>query len=200
MIAVAVLVAGCSSSDPTGSDEYAALEQELAQTNGELAQAETQLAEVTAERDTFIAVEELSTSRYDNAIRIHEEIIALLHDHEAVGTEEEVADLLATHATESAKMDDEVFGAVSYRAGFYNTLFAGTMDAEIDVYHDWLAEDGSQGGFLWVWHGTNAKGNPFSLPGISLTTHDDDGLISYEFVTYPYTDDYVRQSVFGDGN
>jgi hypothetical protein len=177
-----VTIVGCSS-DPTASDEYAEIEQ--------------QLVLVTAERE---ALAEKDADRYENAARIHGEIIALLHNHEAVGTEEEIADLLANHATTGAELDDEVFGAVGYRAGFYNTLFAGTMDAEIDVYHDWLSEDGSQGGFLWVWHGTNAKGNPFSLPGISLTTHDDDGLISYEFVTYPYTDEYVRESVFGDGN
>ena len=64
---------------------------------------------------------------------------------------------------------------------------------------DWLSEDGSQGGFLWVWHGTNAEGNPFSLAGISLTTHNDAGLISYEFVTYPYADAYVNEAVFGAG-
>jgi hypothetical protein len=46
VVALLLVAAGCSSSDPTTSDEYAALEQELAQ-------SEAQLAEVTAERDAL---------------------------------------------------------------------------------------------------------------------------------------------------
>jgi len=42
-----VVIAGCSSSDPTASDKYAALEQELAKT-------ETELAGVTAELDAQV--------------------------------------------------------------------------------------------------------------------------------------------------
>lgn len=53
--ALLLLVAGCSSSDPTASDEYVALEQELAQTNQALVETETQLAEVTSERDELVA-------------------------------------------------------------------------------------------------------------------------------------------------
>ncbi len=46
-VALLLLVtAGCSSSDPTASDEYAAIEQELAQTDA-------QLVEMTAERDAL---------------------------------------------------------------------------------------------------------------------------------------------------
>ena len=45
-VALLLLMAGCSSGDPTASDEYQALEQELAQT-------ETQLAEMTVERDVL---------------------------------------------------------------------------------------------------------------------------------------------------
>lgn len=137
--------------------------------------------------------------RPDNATKIQEEIIALLHDPEAVGSEAEIADLLATHATDDALMDDEVLGSINYRQGFYNTLFSGAADADIEVFANWLTEDGSQGGFLWMWHGTNAAGSPFSLAGVSLTTHDESGLISYEFVTYPYTDEYVREAWLGAG-
>jgi len=61
-------------------------------------------------------------------------------------------------------------------------------------------DDGSQSAALWLWHGTNIAGNPFELAGISLATHDEDGLISYELVTYPYPDDYVREAVMGSGN
>ncbi|MEA3511656.1 MAG: hypothetical protein U9R51_09495 [Actinomycetota bacterium] len=55
--ALLLLVAGCSSSDPTTSAEYAALEKELAQAEArlELAQVEAQLVQVIAERDALAA-------------------------------------------------------------------------------------------------------------------------------------------------
>ena len=46
LVALALVMAGCSSSDPTTSNEYAELEQELAQ-------SETQLTQVTAERNAL---------------------------------------------------------------------------------------------------------------------------------------------------
>jgi len=46
LAALALVMAGCSSSDPTTSNEYAELEQELAQ-------SETQLTQVTAERNAL---------------------------------------------------------------------------------------------------------------------------------------------------
>lgn len=201
----ALVVAGCSSSDPTASEEYQALEQELAavdqqlvETEQDLAQSEAEVVAITAERDA-LAQAAVPGDRYDNAARIQSEILAILDDPEAFGTENEIADLLATHATPGALMDDDVFGAVNYRTGFYNTLY-GMADAQIDVYDNWLCDDGSQGGVLWQWHGTNNAGNPFALAGISLVTHDEDGLISYELVTYPYTDAYVRETFMGSGN
>ncbi len=201
----ALVVAGCSSSDPTASDEYQALEKELAavdqqlvETEQNLARAEAEVAAITAERDA-LAHGAVPSHRYENAARILSEIKAILDDPEAFGTEDEIADLLATHATPEALMDDDVFGAVSYGAGFFNTLY-GWSDAQIDVYDRLLCDDGSQSAALWLWHGTNIAGNPFELAGISLATHDEDGLISYELVTYPYPDDYVREAVMGSGN
>ena len=46
LVALALVMAGCSSSDPTTSNEYAELEQELAQ-------SETQLTQVAAERSAL---------------------------------------------------------------------------------------------------------------------------------------------------
>ena len=46
LVALALVMAGCSSSDPTTSNEYAELEQELAQ-------SETQLTQVAAERNAL---------------------------------------------------------------------------------------------------------------------------------------------------
>ncbi len=53
---------GCSSSDPTASDEYAVTEQELAQTSQALVETEALLDTVTAERDALASnPEELAT-------------------------------------------------------------------------------------------------------------------------------------------
>jgi hypothetical protein len=55
VVVVPMVMSGCSSSDPTASDEYAALNQELTQTNQELAQTKDQLADITVERDALAA-------------------------------------------------------------------------------------------------------------------------------------------------
>ena len=205
---IAVVAAGCSSSDPTTSDEYQALEQELAlaekqlaETEQELADAEAHAVAISAERDALAQATD-SSDRHDNAARVQAEIRAILDDPEAFGTEDEIADLLATHAKGDALMDDDVYGAVLWRDGMHNTLHgtAGAADARLDTYDTWLCDDGSQGGALWMWHGTNAAGNPFELAGISLTTYDEDGLISYELVTYPYSDEYVRKAFSTSGS
>ena len=183
LAAAVTLVTGTSAC--SGDDNTEAFEQEL--------------AEVTAERDALAQRIDEQTERRDKGLAILDEIAAILDEPESFGTEEEVADLLATHATEAAVMDDEVFGSVNYRAGFYNTLYSGAMDAEIDVYETWISDDGSQGGVLWLWHGTNAEGNSFELAGVSITTHDEEGMITYEYVTYPHDDEYVRAVAFGEG-
>jgi hypothetical protein len=78
-VALLVLAAGCSSSDPTASDEYAAVEQELTQT-------EAELAEVTAERDAFAVEVVADAAVLEEAIAAvaPEKLAALVDDwHEA---------------------------------------------------------------------------------------------------------------------
>ena len=166
---------GCSQSDSTGA-------------------VEEQLAEVTAERDALLDRESAQQQRHDRALATLDEVTAMLNDPESVGSEEDVVDAIARHSTETAVMDDDVFGRVSYRDGFYNTLYGGAVDARIDAYDWWVSEDGSQGGVLWIWYGINKAGNPFELVGLSLQEFSDDGRIVYELVTYPYSDDYVRNA------
>jgi hypothetical protein len=179
MTAMLAMVVSCSTSDSTPADDAA----------NEASDTTTTPAETT----------EAAADRRDAAVATIDEIIAILNDPASFGTEEEVADLIATHAVPGAQMDDAVFGAVAYRTGFYNTLYRGAVDARIDVYHRAVSDDGSQGVILWMWHGTNVEGNPFELAGISLTDFDDQGRITYELVTYPYPDEYVENAVFGAG-
>ena len=138
--------------------------------------------------------------RYEASRATMDEIEALLDDPSQVGTEEEVAAAIAAHATEDAVMYDTAFPAeISYEEAFYNTLYAGAMDATLDITHSWLSEDGSQGGALWLWSGTNTQGNAFELAGISLIDFDEDGKVAYELVTYPYESSFVRDAIMGDG-
>jgi hypothetical protein len=72
-MALLLLMAGCSSSNPTASDEYEALEQELAQT-------EAELTEVTTERDALAGQAETAaaSSSQAGAVVAPEELAALI--------------------------------------------------------------------------------------------------------------------------
>ncbi len=125
---------------------------------------------------------------------------AILDDPAAVGDEDAVVAALAELATPDAEMEDDAFHeSVGISDAWANTLYAGAMDARIDVRHRWISDDGSMSGGLWIWHGTNALGNPFELIGVQVDTHDDEGRITHELVVYPYPDDYVAEAVEGAG-
>jgi hypothetical protein len=143
--------------------------------------------------------QELAEARHDKARAHIDLVMTILDDPDAFGSEEQVVAALVEHYTPDAVMDDIVFGAAPIAQSWRNVLYGGMVDADIDVYHSWLSDDGSQGGYLWLWHGTNAAGNPFELPGISLCEFDEDGLESYEYVVYPYPDDCVRNAFEGTG-
>jgi len=187
LLAAALAVGGIAacSGDPTDSAQYKALAQ--------------QLADITAERDALAGAKQQVSERHAKALATQEAVRRILDDPEATGTEQEVIDALAAFAVPGARMDDAVFGAVAIRSGWYNTLYAGTMDSAIDVTYMWLSEDGSQGGAVWLWHGTNLAGHPFELAGVALDDYDENGLITNSFVVYPYADDYVREAVMGAG-
>jgi hypothetical protein len=160
---------------------------------------EQQLTEVTAERDALQAQIDQRSERHDKTVAVKAAVRDILDNPTAYGTEEEVADLLATYATSAAVMEDDVFGSVNMRDAWYRTLYSGAIDAEIEVSHQWISEDGSQSGSLWVWKGTNQAGNPFELIGVAVDTHDEEGLVSHELVVYPYSDTYVIEAVTGAG-
>jgi hypothetical protein len=123
----------------------------------------------------------------------------VLNDPAAFGTEDEVVDLLASFATDTAVMEDDVFGSAPMTEAWLGTLYSNAMDAEIEVMHQWINEDGSGSGSLWVWRGANLAGNPFELIGVSVDEHDDEGLVTHELVIYPYSDEYVDKAIVGAG-
>jgi hypothetical protein len=140
-----------------------------------------------------------STARHDKSLAAQRAIRAILDDPEAYGSESEVAKALASYYTPDAEMEDAVYGSIGVRQAWYNTLYQGSIDATFDQYYNWVSEDGSEGGSLWNWHGTNYAGNPFEIAGFSRITYTEDGLLSHEYVVYPYPDEYVHQALEGAG-
>ena len=196
-----LVMAGCSSSNPTTSDEYAALEQELAETNKEAAQIEDQLAEVTVERDALVEGVESTSTRHENAKANQETLLAIIKDPAAFGSEKEVLDILDEMATPDVASGDVAFGGVMtgiWRQGWRNTLFGG-MDASIHTWTSWLSEDGSVGGSLWTWSGSAQNGEPFDLQGLEISRFDDEGLYTEVIMQYPYEDAEVHRRI-AEGN
>ncbi|MDH3755740.1 MAG: hypothetical protein OEU32_17890 [Acidimicrobiia bacterium] len=160
---------------------------------------EQQLSEVTAERDALQAQLDRAAERYDKTAEVKAGVREILDNPEAFGSEDEVADLLAVYATEAAVMEDDVFGSVPMRQAWFRTLYSDAMDAEIEILHQWISEDGSESGGVCVWRGTNQAGNPFELIGLTVDTHDEEGRVAHELVIYPYPDEYVDVAVTGAG-
>jgi hypothetical protein len=191
-LAVLGLLVGACTSDPITSREYQTLQQQLADT-------QQQLAEAVAERDALAGAAPQPSARHDKAKATQDAITAILDDPESVGTEEEVVAALASHATSDAMMVDAVFGGTDMLSAWHETLYGGMADTTVDTTYTWLSEDGSQGGSLWLWHGTNEAGNPFALAGIALDDYNEEGLVSNSYVVYPYPDDYVMEAFTGAG-
>jgi len=193
--ALLLLVAGCSSSDPTASNEYEALEQELAEANQAVTQLESQLAEITAEGAGTAA------ARYRNAKANQETLLAIIKDPSAFGSEQEVLDLIDDMAIPDVVSGDLAFGGATtgiWRQGWRNTLFGG-VDATIHTWRSWLSDDGSVGGSLWTWSGNAQNGEPFDLQGLEISRFDDRGLYSEVIMLYPYENAEVHRR-FAEGN
>lgn len=189
LVVVALVAAGCSS-DPTTSDEYEALEEDLAAVHQEL-------ADTAVERDQLAEQVAAAGARHDKVVATQEAIAEIIADPAAFGSDDEALDALMSYATPDAVMDDVAFGSIGMRQGWRNTLMGA--DADIETFATWTADDGSMAGSLWVWSGTASNGEPFSLVGINTDHFNEDGLITYELVEWPYPADYVT-SAFATGN
>lgn len=190
LLVVLVVAAVSCSSDPTTSDEFQALEEELAT-------AQEQLAVTAAARDQLADQVAAAEARHDKVAAAQEAIADIIADPSAFGTEDEALDALMSYATPDAVMDDVAFGSIGMRQGWRNTLRGS--DAAIETFATWTADDGSMAGSLWVWSGTASNGEPFSLVGINTDHFNEDGLITYSLVEWPYAADYVT-SAFRTGN
>jgi len=175
MAVAAVLVTGCS---------------------GDTESLEQELADMTAERDVLAAQVAADASRYEKTKATIGAVTALIADPTAHGTETEFLDQIMVYYAPGAVMDDAALGAAAMREAWSNTLF-GDVDADIKTWHTWISDDGSNGGSLWTWSGTNLVGEPFELIGISVMSYNDEGLQTYQLVTYPYDHEYVAETFLG---
>lgn len=158
-----------------------------------------QLAVVTAERDALQSQVDAAAVRHDKSAATQEAVTEIIATPGAFGSEEQVLDLLDQYAA-SANVPyvDDALGATTYRRGWHDTLF-NEVAADIQTWHRWLSDDGSNGGSLWSWSGTASNGEPFRLSGIVLEEFNDDGLYSSLTVYYPMVDEEVWRA-FNEGN
>ncbi|WP_296667820.1 hypothetical protein [Demequina sp.] len=178
-VMIALATAGCGSS-------------------GEVDDLKAQVAEVTAERDALQQQVDTAAARHDKSAEVKAAVEALLAEPGSSIPPAELAAELASYATADAQMVDDVFGGVGMEQAWYNTL-SGDLDATIDTIHQWISDDGTQSGSLWIWRGSNMQGNPFELIGVNIDSHNEEGLITEEWVGYPYPDAYVNGAIVGDG-
>jgi len=185
VLVLGLVHAGCSS-DPTTSDEYETL-------RGELEGAQRELAAVTADRDSLQAERAVADERFALSNATIDAIGEITSDPSAYGTEGEVLELLRQHYVPGAITHDLAYGRIDVIEGWDNTLFGGQVDAVTTEWHNWVCDDGSQGGSLWTWEGTNFLGEPFELIGVALAGFNEKGINTGATVMWPYPDEYVWQ-------
>jgi hypothetical protein len=159
--------------------------------------SDSELEEVKAERDALAAELAAVESRHELSRATQELGAEIIADPESFGDRDEVLDALEATAVPGAVMDDTAFGPVPIRSAWDNTVF-GT-DSTLRTWVTWLAEDGSSGGSLWTWSGTAWNGEPFELIGVNLDDYDENGLLTYSLVDWPYPADTVTAAVATGG-
>ncbi|MEN8040127.1 MAG: hypothetical protein ABFR95_01365 [Actinomycetota bacterium] len=159
-----LVVVGCSSSDPTMSEEYSRLE-------GDLAESEIQLAEVTAERD------------------------ALVEDAETAAAPVDVAAVTAAWGEAVNRGDGSVVGL--YTSGGYH-LYGNAVIGRDDIAghlenpsetHEWISEPFvliDEDGRYVVARGARTTG-----PGITLTSS-----VTFEIVELSDGELLIKQSAW----
>ena len=60
-----------------------------------------------------------------------------------------------------------------------------------------MSQDGSTGGSLWTWSGTNRAGEPFELIGVDISEYDDEGKTTGALIVWPYRDEVVKAALAG---
>ena len=185
VVAVTFVVVGCTSSDPTASDAYAAIEQDLIEAQALLADVESDLAETTAERDALaaqVAAFETGIAQVEANEKAHFEAI-MAEDLEA---------MMATY-TDDAVFVDETFGdwveGTEALTRFNDVVLTMTDPEATEILDSYVSADGSRATSVWSWIGTSYFGNPFDLPMVLVHEYRD-GLIATQTIYYAARDAY----------
>ena len=191
VVAVAFVVVGCTSSDPTASDEYAAIEQDLIEAQALIADVESDLAAITAERDALaaqIAASAPGIAQVEANEKAHFDAI-MSKDLEA---------MMATY-TDDAVFVDETFGdwieGTEALTRFNDVVLTMTDPEATEIIESYVSADGTRATSVWSWIGTSYFGNPFDLPMVLVHEYRD-GLIAKQTIYYAARDAY-RQLASG---
>lgn len=187
-VALLLVVAGCSSSDPTASDEYQALEQELAQANRELAQMSEELA-----RAEVLLVE--TATEHDASVALSEnidEVEASETVNIAAFLDKDLDALMDTYTEDVVFVDrtfgDHVVGRDEYRKMNADVIAWADPDAT-EVVDRFVSEDGTRAVTIWEWIGTNYFGKDFDLPFVMINEYRD-GKVARQSIYYASPDAY----------
>jgi steroid delta-isomerase-like uncharacterized protein len=185
VVAITFVVVGCTSSDPTASDEYATIEQDLMEARTLLADVESALAEITAERDALaaqVAAVETGIAQVEANEKAHFEAI-MAEDLEA---------MMATY-TDDAVFVDETFGdwveGTEALTRFNDVVLTMTDPDATEILDSYVSADGSRATSVWSWIGTSYFGNSFDLPMVLVHEYRD-GLIAKQTIYYAASDAY----------
>jgi steroid delta-isomerase-like uncharacterized protein len=189
VVAVTFVVVGCTSSDRTASDEYAAIEHDLIEAQALMSDAESDLAATTAEREALaaqIAASETVIAQVEANEKAHFEAI-MSKDLEA---------MMATY-TDDAVFVDETFGdwveGTEALTRFNDVVLTMTDPEGTEIIESYVSADGSRATSVWSWIGTSYYGNPFDLPMVLIHEYRD-GLIAKQTIYYAARDAYSQLS------
>ncbi|MDN4477278.1 hypothetical protein QQX10_04620 [Demequina sp. SYSU T00039] len=166
---------------------------------------ESDLAAMTSERDALASqVEQLqaehaaAAARYDAADATRAGFESTLDDDSRYADPEAMIEDLSTYWTATAILDDIYIGPQPIADGLMYDLFE-TGGSQLDLRQSWIDPDGSTSGAVWLWHGRNIFDNPFELVMVTVTTYDDEGLITDFYRSYPYDQDFFHEALRGEG-
>jgi hypothetical protein len=194
--AITVLVTATTLAVLVGIGQASASD-ESSDPQSELTRLQAELLTVTAERDALLGEATARDERHQRSNETQQAIIDIIADPAAFGSMDEVLDLLDELAVPGATMDDVALGAAGWRNAWRGTLFGAR--ATLPTWVKWMADDGSIGGSLWTWTGSARNGESFTLPGIDVSTYDENGLVTSVVVHWPYENSEVA-CVFSKGN
>lgn len=189
VIGLALIVSACSTASEAGegtADAVAALEQELAEANRDLAQMEVLLADAAADRGESVALSDALMRSRTNETAYIEAWMAL--DLDA---------LMETY-TDDTLFVDETFG--DYMEGkdivrnMLTNIFSVTDPDGIELLDHFVSEDGTRAASQWEWGGTNFNGKEFDLPYVVIHEYRDGKIVKE---TIYYASPNAREQLLG---